>query len=123
LLSLRVNLSLSEIESGKNEAISHKEVSWLLAVTFAGLGTGFILLILTLSMVYAILLGSVGVLIVWPLARSEKGASFALNATAIYFVSSVIGAAVGWGSTMGTGLPVDTLLQKLRFAVELIRAR
>jgi hypothetical protein len=103
---------MSEIESGKNEAISRKEVCWLLAVTFAGLGTGFILLILTLSMLYAVILCSIGILIVWPLARNEKGDEFALHATAIYFVSSVIGVAVGWGSTMGTGLPVDTVLQK-----------
>jgi len=109
-----LHFPLSESEADpRSENMSRKEVSWLLGVTFAGLATGFILLILTLSMVYAIVLCSVGAVIVWPLARSERGDSFALNATAIYFVSAVIGVAVGWGSTIGTGLPIASILAYL----------
>jgi hypothetical protein len=105
---------LSEIAPESDEIVlGRKEVSWLLGVTFAGLGTGFVLLILTLSTIYAIVLCSFGVLIVWPLAKKEKGGGFALNATGIYLISAIVGVAVGWGSTFGTGLPVGNILQRL----------
>ncbi len=105
---------MSKVEPTPDEiAIGREEVSWLLGVTFAGLGTGFVLLILTLSTVYSIVLCSFGVLIVWPLAKKEKGGGFAINATGIYLVSAIVGVAVGWGSTFGTGLPVVSILQRL----------
>jgi hypothetical protein len=100
-------------ESGIEGTVTRTEASWLLVATFAGLGTGFILLILTLSMVYSVVLSSLGILFVWFLARNDKGDGFALQAAGIYFVSSVIGVMVGWGSTFGTGLPVVSALQRL----------
>jgi len=106
---------LSEIKS--EGVITRTEASWLLVATFAGLGTGFILLILTLSMVYSVVLSSIGILFVWFLARNEKGDGFALQAAGIYFVSSVIGALVGWGSTVGTGLPVVSTIQSALISI------
>ena len=100
-------------QSDIDGVITRTEASWLLVATFAGLGTGFIMLILTLSMVYSVVLSSIGILIVWLLARNEKGDGFALQAAGIYFVSSVIGVVVGWGSTIGTGLPVVSTVQGL----------
>lgn len=103
---------MSEINSNnaahheENGTMTHKEASWLLAVTFTGLGTGFILLILTLSMVYSAILCATGLLVVWPLARTVKGTDFAMQASFIYFASAIVGIAVGWGATFGTGLPV-----------------
>jgi hypothetical protein len=110
----------TKISDNENQNISHKEVSWLLGVTFAGLGTGFILLILTLSMIYAVILCSLGILIVLPLARNEKGNDFAMQAVAIYFVSGVIGVVVGWGSTFGTGLPLTSILSQISLIIFLI---
>jgi hypothetical protein len=106
---------MPEINSGSSidGVVTRAEASWLLVATFAGLGTGFIMLILTLSMIYSVVLSSVGVVIIWFLARNEKGKGFALQAAGIYFVSAVIGTVVGWGSTVGTGLPVVSLIQKL----------
>jgi hypothetical protein len=106
---------MAEIDSRRSidGVVTRTEASWLLVATFAGLGTGFIMLILTLSIIYAITLSSIGVLIVWFLARNEKGDGFALQTAGIYFVSTVIGTAVGWGSTIGTGLPVVSAIQRL----------
>ena len=92
-------------------SISRAEASWLLAVTFAGLGTGFIMLILTLSMLNAVALCALGMMFVWPLAKNKnKDSHFALKSSGIYFASCIVGVAVGWSSTFGTGLPVVSVL-------------
>ena len=92
-----------------SDTISHADASWLLAVTFAGLGTGFVMLILTLSMVNAILLCAIGILVVWPLSRNKKGNRFALQSSGIYYAASIVGISIGWASTFGTGLPVGSI--------------
>ena len=102
-------LSQTKPESS-TDTISHGDASWLLAVTFAGLGTGFVLLILTLSMANAIVLCAAGILIVWPLSRNKKGNQFALQSSGIYYAACIAGVTVGWASTFGTGLPVDGIL-------------
>jgi len=106
---------LSETDSPGEGTTNSKEISWLLGATFAGLGTGFIMLILTLSLIYAIALCAFGILVVWPLASAEKGKDFALQATGVYFTAAVIGVGVGWGSTIGTGLPVASIFPWLLF--------
>ncbi len=93
-----------------HDTISREEASWLLAVTFAGLGAGFVLLILTLSMVNAIGLCALGILIVWPLARNKNtNNQFVFRSVGIYLASCVVGVVVGWSSTFGTGLPVVSI--------------
>jgi hypothetical protein len=103
--------NLSRIRSNNStDTISHTDASWLLAVTFAGLGSGFVMLILTLSMVNAILLCTLGILVVWPLSRNKKDNNqFALESIGIYYASAIVGVTVGWASTFGTGLPVGSI--------------
>ena len=113
---------MSAIKSeGTGDIISRADASWLLAVTFAGLGAGFVMLILTLSMINAIILCALGVVFVWPLAKGKKGNQFALQSTGIYVASSIAGVAVGWASTFGTGLPVVSIHGVLWFSMPMIR--
>ncbi|MGI0091220.1 MAG: hypothetical protein ACREBS_05885 [Nitrososphaerales archaeon] len=84
----------------------NEEISWFIAATFAGLGAGFIAFWLTLSLVYSEGLCAIGVLVVWPFAKTMGRTGFANRATFIYLAATVIGIGVGFASSLGTGVPV-----------------
>lgn len=93
------------IES-KSKTARQKQ-SWMIAVLFAALGTGFILFWMTLDILTAGILSAIISLAVWPLSRSKGGKDFASKAVALFFVAAIIGVLVGLGSSAGTGLPVS----------------
>jgi uncharacterized membrane protein YccC len=95
-----LNRTLNSIFAGRN-------ASWLLALTFIGLMVGFVLLILTLSWVNSAVLSGLGAFFVWTAAKRGHVQSFATQAIAVYLVSAGVGIAVGWATTIGTGLPVS----------------
>jgi hypothetical protein len=97
-------------EQNAGATFRSKTFTWLLALVFVGLMVGYVILLLTLSFPYAVILCSIGALFVWPVAENTGGRGFATDAVIVYLVSAVIGVAVGWATTIGTGLPVSVVL-------------
>lgn len=92
--------------NGEPTSITRQKQSWMLAATFAGMGTGFIAFWVTLVILNAGILCAIISLIAWPISRDKGGQNFATKTTILFFLATVIGILVGLGSSVGTGLPV-----------------
>lgn len=81
----------------------------MIAVVFAGMGTGFIAFWVTLSMLNSSALSAIISLFVWPISRDKVGRDFATKATILFFAATIIGILVGFASSIGSGLPLSGL--------------
>jgi uncharacterized membrane protein len=97
----------SATDSTAKNQIRREDASFIIATFFAGLGAGFVVFWLTLSITHSILFCAVGVPLVWFVGRNMKGIEMINQAMIIYFVSAIIGVGVGFASSFGTGIPVS----------------